>query len=48
MLAKRLYISPSTAKTHMSKLYEKLGANNRTQAIMNAVRLGLVKTDART
>jgi DNA-binding NarL/FixJ family response regulator len=44
VLAKRLYISPSTAKTHMSKLYEKLGAQNRTQAIMNAVRLGLVKT----
>lgn len=46
VLAKRLYISPSTAKTHMSKLYEKLGAQNRTQAIMNAVRLGLVKADA--
>jgi DNA-binding NarL/FixJ family response regulator len=47
VLAKRLYISPSTAKTHMSKLYEKLGAQNRTQAIMEAVRMGLVKTDAR-
>ena len=45
VLAKRLYISPSTAKTHMSKLYEKLGANNRTQAIMEAVRLGLVKAE---
>jgi DNA-binding NarL/FixJ family response regulator len=47
VLAQRLYISPSTAKTHMSKLYEKLGAQNRTQAIMEAVRLGLVKADAR-
>lgn len=46
MLAQRLYISQSTAKTHMSKLYEKLGAQNRTQAIMAAVRLGLVRTDA--
>lgn len=45
VLAQRLYISQSTAKTHMSKLYEKLGAQNRTQAIMAAVRLGLVKTD---
>ena len=45
VLAKRLYISPSTAKTHMSKLYEKLGAQNRTQAIMEAVRLGLVKAE---
>ncbi|MFP5219093.1 MAG: response regulator [Actinomycetes bacterium] len=46
VLAQRLYISQSTAKTHMSKLYEKLGAQNRTQAIMAAVRLGLVKADA--
>jgi DNA-binding NarL/FixJ family response regulator len=46
VLAQRLYISQSTAKTHMSKLYDKLGAQNRTQAIMAAVRLGLVKADA--
>lgn len=31
-----------TAKTHMSKLYDKLGAGNRTQAVMAAVRLGLL------
>ncbi len=45
-VASRLYISQSTAKTHMSKLYDKLDANNRTQAIMAAVRLGLVKANA--
>ena len=45
VLAQRLFISQSTAKTHMSKLYDKLGAQNRTQAIMAAVRLGLVKAD---
>lgn len=44
-VAAKLYISPSTAKTHMSKLYEKLDAANRTQAVMSAVRLGLVKND---
>lgn len=44
-VAQQLYISPSTAKTHMSKLYEKLGAANRTQAVMNAVRLGLLRAD---
>jgi DNA-binding NarL/FixJ family response regulator len=43
VLAKRLYISESTAKTYASKLYEKLGANNRSQAIVEAVRLGLLK-----
>jgi DNA-binding NarL/FixJ family response regulator len=46
VLAQRLYISQSTAKTHMSKLYEKLGAQNRTQAIMAAMRLGLVTADS--
>jgi DNA-binding NarL/FixJ family response regulator len=41
-----LFISQSTAKTHMSKLYEKLDASNRTQAVMAAVRLGLLSTEA--
>jgi DNA-binding NarL/FixJ family response regulator len=42
-IAKALYISESTAKTHISKLYEKLGAGNRAQAIMAAMRMGLIK-----
>lgn len=41
-LAKRLYVSESTAKTHVSRVYEKLGATNRAQALMSAVRLGMV------
>ena len=41
-VAAKLYISTSTAKTHMSRLYEKLGAANRTQALMAALRLGLI------
>ena len=44
-VAGRLYISASTAKTHMSRLYEKLGASNRTQAVLAAVRLGLLRAD---
>lgn len=44
-VASQLYISQSTAKTHMSKLYDKLDAGNRTQAVMAAVRLGLLKAD---
>jgi DNA-binding NarL/FixJ family response regulator len=43
-IAKQLYISESTAKTHVSRLYEKLGAANRAQAIMAAVRSGLLET----
>jgi DNA-binding NarL/FixJ family response regulator len=44
-IARRLYISESTAKTHISKLYEKLGAANRAQAIMRAVQAGLIGAD---
>ena len=46
-VAGALYISPSTAKTHMAKLYGKLGAGNRTQAVVTAVRLGLLRVGAR-
>ncbi len=37
-----LYISESTTKTHIARLYDKLGVNNRAQALMTAVRYGLV------
>lgn len=42
-ISRQLYISESTTKTHISKLYDKLGAANRAQAIMTALRLGLLK-----
>ena len=42
-VAKKLYMSESTVKTHVSKVYEKLGAHNRASAVMAALRLGLVK-----
>ncbi len=41
-IARHLYVSESTAKTHISKIYEKLGAANRAQAIMLAIRSGLL------
>lgn len=41
-VATRLHLSESTVKTHVAKVYDKLGASNRTQAIMAAVRHGLV------
>lgn len=41
-ISRKLYISESTTKTHVSKLYDKLGAANRAQAIMAAVRAGLL------
>jgi DNA-binding NarL/FixJ family response regulator len=45
-ISKKLYISESTTKTHISKLYEKLGATNRAQALMTALRLGLITSGA--
>jgi len=44
-IAVRMYISPSTAKTYVSRLYEKLGAANRAQALMIAFRSGLIQFD---
>jgi DNA-binding NarL/FixJ family response regulator len=41
-VAQTLYVSESTAKTHISSIYEKLGAANRAQALMRAVRSGLL------
>jgi DNA-binding NarL/FixJ family response regulator len=40
-VASTIYVSLSTAKTYVARLYEKLGANNRAQALMTAVELGL-------
>ncbi len=45
LLSKKLYISESTAKSYVSKLYEKLGASNRSQALVEAVRLGLLQVE---
>ena len=42
-IAKQLYVSESTAKTHISKLYEKLNSANRAQALMTALKLGLLE-----
>lgn len=42
-ISRRLFISESTTKTHISKLYDKLGAGNRAQALMAALRLGLIE-----
>ena len=41
-VGRSLFMSPSTVKTHIGKIYEKLGAHNRASAVIAAVRLGLV------
>ncbi len=42
-IAGSLFMSESTAKTHITHIYQKLGAANRAQALVTAMRLGLLK-----
>lgn len=41
-IARRLEVSPNTVKTHLARLYEKLGAERRTDAVNRARQLGIV------
>jgi two-component system response regulator DegU len=42
-IAERLYISGKTVKNHLASIYEKLNARDRTQAVLMAVKMGIVK-----
>jgi DNA-binding NarL/FixJ family response regulator len=42
-IAKRLYLSPSTAKTHAARAMSKLGARDRAQLVIFAYEAGLVR-----
>ncbi|HET6741649.1 MAG TPA: response regulator transcription factor [Kribbella sp.] len=44
-IAATMFVSLSTAKTYVSRLYEKLGATNRANAIMTAMRLRLLQSE---
>jgi two-component system, NarL family, response regulator DegU len=39
----RLYISAKTVKNHLASIYEKLDARDRTQAVITAVRMGIIR-----
>ncbi len=45
-IANELVITQSTTKTHISNIYAKLDAHNRAQALMAAIRLGLIKDES--
>jgi two-component system, NarL family, response regulator DegU len=42
-VAAKLYISQKTVKNHLASIYEKLNARDRTQAVLLAVRMGIVQ-----
>jgi DNA-binding NarL/FixJ family response regulator len=42
-IAKRLEVSPNTVKTHVGKLYDKLEVKRRTEAILRARELGMIR-----
>lgn len=44
-IAAALFLTEATVKTHLVRLYRKLGADNRTSAVSEAVRRGLVDID---
>ena len=41
-IAAKLGISDKTVRNHLSRIFRKLDAGNRTQAVMNAMRIGLL------
>ena len=42
-IAAHLFISQKTVKNHLASIYEKLHARDRTQAVLTAVKMGIVK-----
>ncbi len=42
-LAERLFISQKTVKNHLASIFTKLAVSDRTQAAIEAIRLGLTK-----
>ena len=43
-IGEQLYLSESTAKSHIARIYQKLGAANRAQALVTAMRIGLLSS----
>lgn len=42
-VAEKLFISQKTVKNHLASIYAKLDARDRTQAVLQAVRMGIVR-----
>jgi DNA-binding NarL/FixJ family response regulator len=42
-VGQRLYISAKTVKNHLASIYDKLDSRDRTQAVLTAVRMGIIR-----
>jgi two-component system, NarL family, nitrate/nitrite response regulator NarL len=42
-IGRRLHIAPTTVKSHCARIYERLGARDRTGAVVEAMRRGLLE-----
>ena len=42
-VAERMFISQKTVKNHLASIYAKLDARDRTQAVLRAVRMGIIR-----
>ena len=44
-VAAKLFISIKTVKNHLASVYQKLDSRDRTQAVLRAVRMGIIRLD---
>lgn len=44
-VAEQLFISAKTVKNHLANIYEKLDSRDRTQAVVRAVRMGIIRIE---
>jgi LuxR family maltose regulon positive regulatory protein len=45
-IARELGVAPETIKTHLKRIFQKLSAESRAQAVVRAQSLGMLKTGA--
>lgn len=44
-IAKKLFISENTVQTHLTKIYDKLQVHSREQALIKALKTGIITID---